>query len=146
MSRPAVDIARWRWAVTAVSSVLGFVAVPVVTSIGGSVVAARRPAGESVSNVVQHGTEPVTVLERVGVVERLDGSRNRSECAIWPDRLNVLGVNRARCVQLHQEQVIPRNTITREARGSSNIPQSSIANVAGKKAAAASFNHCGARS
>jgi ZIP family zinc transporter len=34
--------------------VLGFVAVPVVTTIGGSVVAARRPAGESVRNVVQH--------------------------------------------------------------------------------------------
>ncbi len=39
---------------TAVASALGFVAVPVATSIGGSVVAARRPAGERVRNVVQH--------------------------------------------------------------------------------------------
>lgn len=39
---------------TAVSSVLGFVAIPVVTSVGGSVVAARRPAGERVRNIVQH--------------------------------------------------------------------------------------------
>lgn len=39
---------------TAVSSVLGFVAIPVATSIGGSVVAARRPTGERVRNIVQH--------------------------------------------------------------------------------------------
>ena len=39
---------------TAVSTVLGFVAVPVTTSIGGAVVAARRPAGERVRSIVQH--------------------------------------------------------------------------------------------
>ena len=39
---------------TAVASVMGFVAVPVVTSVGGSVVAARRPAGERVRSIVQH--------------------------------------------------------------------------------------------
>ncbi len=39
---------------TAVSSVLGFVAVPVVTAVGGSVVAARHPAGPRLRSVVQH--------------------------------------------------------------------------------------------
>lgn len=39
---------------TAAASVLGFVAIPVATSIGGSVLAARRPAGEPVRNIVQH--------------------------------------------------------------------------------------------
>ena len=39
---------------TAVSSVLGFVAVPVVTAVGGSVVAARHPAGPRLRCVVQH--------------------------------------------------------------------------------------------
>ena len=39
---------------TAVASVLGFVAVPVTTSIGGSVIAARRPAGEHIRSIVQH--------------------------------------------------------------------------------------------
>jgi ZIP family zinc transporter len=39
---------------TAVVSVLGFVAVPVATSIGGSVIAATRPAGDRVRSVVQH--------------------------------------------------------------------------------------------
>ena len=39
---------------TAVSSVLGFVAVPVATSIGGSVIASTRPAGERVRSIVQH--------------------------------------------------------------------------------------------
>ena len=39
---------------TAVSSVLGFVAVPVATSIGGSVISSTRPAGERVRSIVQH--------------------------------------------------------------------------------------------
>ena len=39
---------------TAVSSVLGFVAVPVVTAVGGSVIAARHAAGPRLRSVVQH--------------------------------------------------------------------------------------------
>ncbi|MGD9794242.1 MAG: ZIP family metal transporter [Acidimicrobiia bacterium] len=39
---------------TAVATMIGFVAVPIVTSVGGSVVAASRPAGERVRSVVQH--------------------------------------------------------------------------------------------
>jgi len=39
---------------TSVVSVLGFVAVPAATSVGGSVVAAYRPPGTTVRSIVQH--------------------------------------------------------------------------------------------
>lgn len=39
---------------TSVASVLGFVAVPVVTAVGGSIVATKHPAGERVRSIVQH--------------------------------------------------------------------------------------------
>lgn len=39
---------------TSVVSVLGFVAVPVATSVTGAVVAAYKPAGEKIRGIVQH--------------------------------------------------------------------------------------------
>ena len=48
------------------------------------------------------------MLERIPLVERLSGGLGRSERAMRPDRLEVVGIHGSRCVELHEEHLVER--------------------------------------